>query len=102
MRVSEYLNQTFPPATILYSNLEYPTFAYYTNFKVQDLPEAGDDLYWSLNHLPADGVLIAYKRYPEYNPPLPTPAWLDGNPHFRRLQEFPTMVLYQYRAQPWR
>jgi 4-amino-4-deoxy-L-arabinose transferase-like glycosyltransferase len=102
MSVSEYLNQNFPPATILYSNLEYPTFAYYTNFKVQDLPEDGDDLYWSLNHLPGDGVLIAYTRYPEYNPPLPTPAWLDANPHFRRLQEFPTMVLYQYRAQPWR
>ena len=102
MRVSDYLNQNFPPTTILYSNLEYPTFAYYTNFKVQDLPEDGGDLYWSLNHLPADGVLIAYTRYPEYNPPLPTPAWLDANPHFRRLQEFPTMVLYQYRAQPWR
>jgi 4-amino-4-deoxy-L-arabinose transferase-like glycosyltransferase len=102
MRVSEYLNKNFPPATILYSNLEYPTFAYYTNFKVQDLPEDGNDLYWSLNHLPAEGVLIAYTRYPGYYPPLPPLAWLDANPHFRRLQEFPSMVLYQYRAQAWR
>ena len=102
MRVADYMNKNLPPATILYSNLEYPTFAYYTNFKVNDLPEESDDLYWSLNNLPADGVLIAYTRYPGYHPPLPTPAWLDANPHFRRLQEFPTMVLYQYRAQPWR
>jgi 4-amino-4-deoxy-L-arabinose transferase-like glycosyltransferase len=102
MRVADYLNKNLPPATILYSNLEYPTFAYYTNFKVQDLPEGGSDLDWSLNHLPADGVLIAYTQYPGYHPPLPTPAWLDANPHFRRLQEFPTLVLYQYRAQPWR
>jgi 4-amino-4-deoxy-L-arabinose transferase-like glycosyltransferase len=102
MRVSEYMNHNLPPATILYSNLEYPTFAYYTNFKVQDLPEDSGDLFWSLNHLPADGVLIAYTHYPGYYPPLPTPAWLDANPHFRRLQEFPSMILYQYRAKPWR
>ena len=26
----------------------------------------------------------------------PRPIWADENPHFRRLQEFPSLVIYEY------
>src|SRR5208283_3747397 len=59
MQVSEFLNDNFPQNTVLYSNFNYPVFGYYTNLQVKELPEAGPRLYEALDHLPADGLLIA-------------------------------------------
>jgi hypothetical protein len=62
MQVSDFLNHTVPAATMLYSNFNYPVFAYYTNLPVHRLPESGPALYDVLNHLPSNGILIAYKE----------------------------------------
>jgi len=43
-------------------NQNYPDFAYYSGMTVNDLPESGDQLCVALKQLPADGILIAYKR----------------------------------------
>jgi dolichyl-phosphate-mannose-protein mannosyltransferase len=96
MQVSDFLNHSVPPATVLYSNFNYPVFAYYTNLPVHRLPESGLALYDALNRLPDDGILIAYKE----NDVTADPRleWLDSNPHFRRFREFPSLVLYEYRA----
>ena len=69
-------------------------FAYYTNLPVHRLPESGPALYDALNRLPGDGILIAYKE----NDVIADPRleWLDSNPLFRRFQEFPSVVLYEY------
>jgi 4-amino-4-deoxy-L-arabinose transferase-like glycosyltransferase len=96
MQVSEFLNQSVPPATVLYSNFNYPVFAWHTNLPVHRLPESGPDLYNALNRLPGDGILIAYRPSDEIAEPRL--EWLDVNPHFRRFREFPSLVLYQYRA----
>lgn len=49
-----------------------------------------------LNHLPPDGILIAYKE----NDVVADPRleWLDSNPRFRRFREFRSLVLYECRA----
>jgi 4-amino-4-deoxy-L-arabinose transferase-like glycosyltransferase len=96
MQVSDFLNHSVPPATVLYSNFNYPAFAYYTNLPVHRLPESGPALYDALNRLPGDGILIAYRE----NDVIADPrlAWLDSNPHFRRFRESPSLVLYEYRA----
>jgi len=96
MQVSDFLNHSVPPATVLYSNFNYPVFAYYTNLRVHRLSESGPVLYDALNRLPGDGILIAYRE----NDAIADPRleWLDSNPHFRRFQEFPSLVLYEYRA----
>jgi hypothetical protein len=96
MQVSDFLNQSVPPATVLYSNFNYPVFAYYTNLPVHRLPESGPALYDTLNRLPGDGILIAYKQNEDIADPRL--EWLDSNPHFRRFRGFPSLVLYEYRA----
>lgn len=96
MQVSEYLDQNVPRGTVLYSNFNYPLFGYYTNLPVYELPETGPRLYDALEHLPSDGVLIAYKK--KEITPDPRPEWLASNPHFRPFREFPSLVLYQYRV----
>jgi len=96
MRVSDFLNHSVPPATVLYSHFNYPVFAYYTNLPVHRLLESGSTLYNELNRLPCDGILIAYRENTEIAEPRL--EWLDSNPHFRRFREFPTLVLYEYRA----
>jgi hypothetical protein len=96
MQVSEFLNNSVPPGTTLYSNFNYPLFAYYTNLPVHRLPETGPTLYRDLNHLPSDGIFIAYK--PGEDIAEPRLEWIDANTHFHRLREFPSMVIYEYRT----
>jgi hypothetical protein len=96
MRLSVYLTQTLPPDTIVYTNLNYPNFGYYTNFEIDALQEDGPELYEELNDLPKDGILIAYKVF-EGRAPEPPIAWLDANPHFTRVREFKTVVVYRFR-----
>jgi len=96
MQISDFLNHSVPPTTVLYSNVNYPVFAYYTNLKVSKLPGPGPALYDALNRLPEDGILIAYKESPEITDPRL--EWLDSSPHFRRYREFPSVVLYKYSA----
>jgi hypothetical protein len=62
------------------------------------LPESGAALYDQLDHLPSDGILIVYKANDEIQDPRLD--WLDRDPHFRRLREFPSIILYEYRVCP--
>ncbi len=96
MQVSDFLSHNVPPGTVLYSNFNYPVFAYYTNLPVHRLLGTGRALYDALNRLPGDGILIAYKE----NGVIVDPRleWLDSNPHYRRFREFPSLVLYEYRS----
>ena len=96
MKVADFLNKHVPRDTVLYANFNYPVFAYYTNLPVDRIPETGQALYDRLNHLPGDGILIAYK--PNDAVQEPQLIWLDSNSHFRRFREFPSLVLYQYRV----
>jgi 4-amino-4-deoxy-L-arabinose transferase-like glycosyltransferase len=100
MAVSRYLRQNLPPSTILYANLNYPDLAYYSGMKTEAIPEGGDDLYKILKELPADGLLIAYKPSDDFGdiPPEPPLSILDSDPHYARLREFPSMVIYKYHA----
>jgi hypothetical protein len=97
MVVSEYLNATVSPGTLIYANLGYPDFAYYGNFDVEALAESGDDLYDSLKGLDRDGIFVAYTQYEPGVPPEPPIAWLDANPHFRKMKVFPTIVVYAFQ-----
>ena len=62
-------------------------------FVSYDHPDRVTTLYNVLNHLPSDGILIAYKE----NDVVADPRleWLDSNPRFRRFREFRSLVLYE-------
>jgi 4-amino-4-deoxy-L-arabinose transferase-like glycosyltransferase len=96
MQVSDFLNHSVPPGMVLYANYNYPVFAYLTNLQVHPVMETGPALYEALNHLPGDGILIAYRE----NNVIAEPRlnWLDSNPHFRRFREYPSLVLYEFSA----
>ena len=98
VNVSDFLTHTAQPGTVLYTNFNYPVFAFYTDFPVRRLPEGGAALYDILDRLPTNGILIAYKESEDIA--APRLDWLDSNPHFRRFREFPSLVLYQYRRSP--
>jgi 4-amino-4-deoxy-L-arabinose transferase-like glycosyltransferase len=98
MRVSDFLTRTLPAATILYTNFNYPEYAYYTRLTVYGLSADDPVLYDQLNRLPSEGVLIAYKPSDEIA--SPSLAWLDANPRYKRLREFPLLILYTYTPQP--
>jgi 4-amino-4-deoxy-L-arabinose transferase-like glycosyltransferase len=97
MEVSDFLNHNVPADTVLYANTTYPEFAYYTNLEIEVLPLSGSDLYDALNQLDRDGVVIAYKPI-NGESGEPRLEWLDANGHFRRLREFPSMVLYKFAS----
>ena len=94
MEVIDYLQHSFPSTTILYSNFNYPVFAYYSNFEIHVLPTFAPAVYTALGNLPVDGILIAYK--PEIHPD-PTPEWLAANPHFTLIREFPSLRVYRFQ-----
>ena len=96
MKVSDFLSKSVPGDTVLYTNFNYPVFAYYTNLPVRRILKTGPALYDTLNHLPGDGILIAYRPNDVVHEPQLN--WLDSNPHFHRFHEFPSLVLYEYRV----
>jgi len=98
MRVSDFLTHNVPPTTVLYTNFNYPEYAYYTNLRVYGLSADDPALYDQLNRLPSDGIVIAYK--PSSEIATPSLAWLDANPRYKRLREFRLLVLYTYTVRP--
>jgi hypothetical protein len=94
MQVSDFLDHNVTPATVLYSNFNYPVFGYYSHLRVCRVIGTGDALYNALGHLPTDGILVAYRQNNLAESPWLN--WLDSNPHFRRFHEFPSLVLYEY------
>ncbi len=94
VEASDYLNQRASPAGRLYANFNYPVFGYYTNLKLDLLRQQDMSFYGAFpQNMPADGYLVLYKQVPKE----PTVAWADANPHFRRMKELPSLVIYEYR-----
>jgi 4-amino-4-deoxy-L-arabinose transferase-like glycosyltransferase len=93
-RAADYLNEVDAKRPgALYLNYNYPVFAYYTNLPIRILVEEGMDFYRDFpGNMPSDGYLILYKDLQKE----PRPIWADVNPHFRRLREYPSLVVYEY------
>jgi len=107
MEVADYLNREVGRRGSLYCNFNWPVFGYYTWLKVDVLWPADMSFYKAFpDNMPEDGYVIIYKQVPaELNPGeipyalarQPTEAWVDNDPHFRRMREFPSLVVYEYR-----
>lgn len=92
---SDFLNSKARNGAVLYTNFNYPVFGYYTHLPTQVLLEQDASFYRAFpKNMPADGYLILYKQV-DKDPRL---DWVDSNPHFRRFQEFPSLVVYEYQA----
>ncbi len=92
---SDYLNSIAPKSAVLYANFNYPVFGYYTRLTTHVLLDQGDAFYARFpQNMPADGYLLLY---PELDKD-PRVDWVDSNAHFRRMREFPSLVVYEYRV----
>jgi 4-amino-4-deoxy-L-arabinose transferase-like glycosyltransferase len=98
MTVSAFLNRSVPAGTVLHTNMNYPDFGYYTNLPIEPLPESGPKLYKDLGQLSNGDLLIAYKILDDGTTPEPSMSWIDSNPSFQRLKEFPSLILYKYQT----
>lgn len=95
--VSDFLDNKAPKGAVLYTNFNYPVFAYYTHLPMHKLLEQGDSFYKGFpGNMPEDGYLVLYKEL-DIDPRL---DWADSDPHFRRYQEFPSLVVYEYQTSP--
>ena len=93
VEASDYLNQHANPAEWLYANFNYPVFGYYTRMKLSLLRQQDMSFYTAFpENMPEDGYLILYKQIPKE----PAVAWAEANPHFRRMKDFPSLVIYEY------
>jgi hypothetical protein len=95
MLASVYLQTAVPPETVLYMNFNYPAFAYYTNYQIHELPAVGAALYSDIQQIPAGGVLVVYRETEGGEPDL---RWVDANPHFERMRDFTTLVVFRRRG----
>lgn len=93
-RVADYLNEVDTKRLgALYVNYNSPVFAYYTRLPIRILVEEGMEFYTNFpGNMPSDGYLILYKDLQKE----PRPIWAEVNPHFRRLREYPSLVVYEY------
>ncbi len=93
-QAADYLNQHARQPGVLYINFNAPVFGYYTRLPIRMLLEEDKSFYNVFpNNMPSDGYVILYKEVQKE----PRPVWADQNPHFRRLQEFPSLVIYGYQ-----
>ena len=90
--ISEFLDSHAPKRSVLYTNFNYPVFGYYTHLKTAVL--IGGFYNAFPRNMPEDGFLVVYKQQDQE----PTVDWLDSNPHFKRYEEFPSVVVYQYQV----
>lgn len=93
-QVADYLNQNAAPSGVLYANFNYPVFGYYTGLDTRIILEQDASFYQAFpNNMPSDGYVILYKHLEKE----PTPVWADEQPQFRRMREFPSLIVYEYR-----
>jgi 4-amino-4-deoxy-L-arabinose transferase-like glycosyltransferase len=92
------LSATLPPATTLYMSFNYPTLAYYTNFRIHELPDVGPALYRDMESVPAGEVLVVYRE--AENPSQSDIAWCDSSHLFARIASYPSLVAYRRLSSP--
>jgi hypothetical protein len=97
MLAADFFRSAIPANSTLYMNFNYPAFAYYTNYEIHVLPAVGPALYAAIQRIPAGGILVVYRTTDEVREP--GVERLDTDPHFQRLQDFSTFVVYRRLAE---
>ncbi len=93
--VADFLEHQAPARAVLYTNYNHPVFAYYTHLPVHPLLEGAMFYDAFPEDMQADGYLLVYK-YIDKDPPA---DWVESNPHFQRVREFPSLIVYRYHVQ---
>ena len=95
-RAAEILAAEVPPDTTLYMSFNYPTFAYYTPFRIHELQVVGPELYAEMQQVPAGQVLVLYRNAEA--PSQSDVAWCEASGLFKKVAEYPSLVVYRRRG----
>jgi 4-amino-4-deoxy-L-arabinose transferase-like glycosyltransferase len=92
VEASRYLTSLKQPKAPIYTNHDYPVYAYYTGMPIVVIP--GDQSFYSdyARQMTRKGFLIIYPDTGKQ----PTQQWLDSQPRFRRLRVGSETVLYEF------
>ncbi|UWZ85438.1 glycosyltransferase family 39 protein [Occallatibacter riparius] len=89
---SRLLQSSVPAGASLWMSFNYPVFAFYTNLPIQELSDVGPALYEDMKKVPPGDVLIVYRE--AENPSQSDIAWVDASGRFKRIVEYPSLVIY--------
>lgn len=92
-RAGKLLAATLPSTITLYMSFNYPTLAYYTNFRIRELSDLGPALYHDMEQVPPGEVLVVYREAEA--PSQADTAWCDASHLFARVAEYPSLVVYR-------
>lgn len=96
MGAAQYLESLPPPRqAVLYVNHNFPVFGYYTRLPIRITPR--DSAFYEVlpKNMPERGYSVFYK-----DGRAPSIDSIERNPNFRRLREFPSLVVYSYQPPP--
>ena len=85
-----------PQGSVLYTNFNYPVFAYYTGIKTVWVPGSGpQDFYDKFpgNMSKGGGILVVYDGALKYGPAT---EWLDGRKEFTKALALNSIFVYKY------
>ena len=97
MDASQFLESLYPPTTPLYMNFNYPAFAYFTHFKIKELPIGGPALYRAIENIPAGSLLIAYRHNESGDPKVEV---LNRDRNLEPVKEYQSFVIYRHLQNP--
>jgi 4-amino-4-deoxy-L-arabinose transferase-like glycosyltransferase len=93
MLASQFLQSAVPPGTVLYMNFNYPAFAFFTSYRIHELPAVGPALYSAIEQIPPGGVLIVYRKTSEiWEPDI---DWVNGNRQFQRIRDYSGFAIFR-------
>jgi 4-amino-4-deoxy-L-arabinose transferase-like glycosyltransferase len=95
---SRFLESRVPSNTTLWMSFNYPAFSFYTNFPIHELSSVGSALYQDMEQVPSGDVLIVYREAEDAS--QSDMAWVDATRKFKRIGEYPSLVIYRREASP--
>ncbi len=95
---SRFLESGVPANTTLWMSFNYPAFAFYTNLPIHELSSVGPALYQDMEQVPPGDVLIVYREAEDAS--QSDIAWVEATRKFKRIGEYPSLVIYRSEASP--
>jgi hypothetical protein len=93
MMASQFIVENYPKDVIIYSNHNYPIFAYHTGYKTLRLENQDERFYdYYPLEMNASGIIIMYNNTNKH----PKIDWLNNASEFRYSANFDEIYIYEY------
>ena len=93
MMASKFIVENYPEQVIIYSNHNYPIFAYHTGYKTLRLENQDEQFYdYYAEEMNESGIIIVYNNTNKY----PKIEWLNNNSEFNYSTNIEEIFIYEY------